>query len=247
MDNKQLSAFGLTEKESEVYLALLNSGPTNIYNVAKKTGINRIALPEVVESLVNKKMLTTSVKGKRKIYSAEPPELLRDFLKDKIALFDELLPMLKLQMSKGGIKPKMEYYEGIEGIERVFRDSYESKDKLLLGFSGIGNLTNQKQGLMNFWDKEYIPKRKKIGLKVKLIIPDDAKGKFYKSKDLVHFRESRLIPASQYNFECEFHVWDNVTAFISYTTDEEFALKITSKPIANTVKMIWRIVWNQAY
>jgi sugar-specific transcriptional regulator TrmB len=247
MQNKQLSAFGLTDKESQVYLALLDSGPANIYNLAKQTGVNRIALPEIVESLANNKLVSTNVKGKRKVYAAEPPEMIRNLLKDKLSLFEELLPALKQQMNKGEAKPKMEYYEGIEGIERVFRDSFASKDKVLLGFSGIGNLSNQKQGLMNFWDKEYIPKRKKLGLKAMLIIPDDAAGKAYKAKDKEHFRESRLVPASQYNFECEFHVWDNVTSFISYTTDEEFALKITSRPIANTIKMIWRIVWNQGY
>ncbi len=247
MQKSQLIPFGLTEKESEVYLALLNLGSANLYNVAQKTGINRITLPDVLDSLLSKKLIRVSIIGKRKFFVPEAPEVIKQLLKDKVTSFDSLLPQLLMEMNKGSVKPKMEYYEGVEGIKKVFRDSLSTKDKMMLGFSGIGALTSKSKTLLNFWEKEYIPKRKKIDFNVKLIIPDDEMGKYFKKMDKTHLRESRLLPASQYNFECEIHTYDDITAFISYTAGEEFALKIKSAPITNTLQMIWKIVWNQGY
>ena len=182
------------------------------------------------------------------MYQAETPEKIKLLLKDRLAMFDESLPELISLMNKNTNKPVIRYREGWEGIKDGFRDLLRAKESTILIFCGIGALTeHDNSALNNFWDKELIPKRKRFGKLVKAIFPDDAVGKMRHTNDAKELRESRLIPASQYPFECEIHMYDNTLACFSYNEKEKFVLQIESAPITNTMKLIWKIVWNAAY
>ena len=61
MESRDLEAFGLTEKESRVYLALLELGEAGIGEIAKKSAIKRTTLYDVVENL-KKSGLVGSIK-----------------------------------------------------------------------------------------------------------------------------------------------------------------------------------------
>lgn len=244
---KELKNIGLSDEEAAVYTAALELGPATVLEIARKTGLNRTTLYGVTERLTEKRLLVRSLAEKRTLYVAEPPEKLSLLLKERLSKLDELLPELLLLGRGRTFKPKVKYLEGLEGIKNVYRESLQSKEKTLLGFVGIERLTVKSNLLTHFWEKEYIPERKKRQLFGRLIVPDNAEGRAFKSKDAVSSRECRLVPASSYNFEGEIFMFENTVAFISYTEEEEFALLIESKAIAKTLKMIWQIVWNAGY
>lgn len=245
--NEELRNIGLEEDEAAVYAACLELGPASVLEMARKTKLNRTTLYGVVERLGEKQLITKSVTGKRILYVAEPPEKLALMLKNRLAKLDDLLPEL-LSLSRNGVyKPKIKYVEGIEGIKNVYRDSLLSKETTIVAFVGVERLTAKSQVLHGFWENEYRLGRKKNGVHGRVIIPDNAEGQAFKAKDATHDRESRLVPASTYNFEGEVLLYDNVVCFISYTQDEEFALTLESKAIAKTLKMIWQIVWTTGY
>ena len=247
MLDKELKKIGLKEKEAKVYLSLLELGPSSLTAIAQNLQMNRTSLYDVLAGLEEKQLLIVSVSGKRKVYAAETPEKLKILLKERLASINDLLPELLSITQKGKVKPTLKYLEGIEGIKSAFLDSLQAKSKTIIGFSGVEALTVENKALLRFWEKEYMPKRKKKGVKVQLIMPDSKMGKYMKENDERDLRESRLLPASSYDFSSEIYVWDDVLAFTSYSQGEEFALQIESKPIADTVRMIFRIVWNQAY
>ena len=243
-----LSQLGLTPMEAKVYLAILALGSASLSDIAAKGPFNRSSLYPVLESLSEKKFLFLSIKGKRTRYTAEAPEKIKLILKDKLSMLDEALPELLLIANKSAVKPKIRFREGYEGIKQAFIDSLHAKDSVLLAFCGADVLTSiRNKSLQTFWEKEYVPKRTKLGKSVQIIFPDNEVGKYMRGLDKSSSRESRFVPASQYPFECEIHVYDNTVAFISYNEKEEFALQVESPYIARTVKMIWRIVWNVAY
>ena len=244
---KELAHFGLSADEAKAYLASLELGPATILEISRKTGLNRTTLYAIVHQLVEKRFIATAPHGKRILFTAESPEKLEVFFKERLAMFSDVLPEL-ISLSKNGIvKPKMRYYDGLEGIKTIYRNSVKSIDPVLYSFCGIERLSTRSKELIVFWEKEYIPAREKSGHFGRLIIPDNAEGRAWKAKDAVSNRECRLVPASQYNFEGEVLLYDDTVAFISYTEDEEFALSLESKAIAKTLKMIWQIVWNAGY
>lgn len=244
---KELIKLGLNKREAQVYLALLELGTVGISQIAKKMNANRTTLYGALDGLVEKDLVRISILGKRKVYSAQSPKMIEDILKKRLSVAGELVPQLLSLENTGATKPTFRYLDGVEGIKTAFRDSLSAKNKTIVGFSGVEALTQKNKGLLRFWEKEYMPTRKKKNVLVKLVMPDGKMGKYMKKNDQRDLRESRLVPESSYDFKSEIYVWDDVVAFTSYSQGEEFALQIESQPIADTVRMIFQIVWNQAY
>jgi len=241
---KELQQYGLTDKEAEVYLALLELGSSSILQLSSKTKINRTTLYYTIENLLLKRFLSQSKQGKQTVYVAEHPETIKQLFKEKLKKFDTLLPELVTLMNKDAIKPVLKYYEGIEGVKEVYRASIQAQEDEIKAFTGIESLQVRDKALILFIQKEYIPGRKKHNKLAKLVLPDNELGVQMHKRDKQEFRESRLLPASTYNFECEIMCYDNVVSMISYHTHEVFAVSIESQTIANTMKMIWKLAWN---
>lgn len=242
-----LQEFGFEQEEVSTYLAALELGPTSLLDLSQKTGINRTTLYGVSKRLIDRGLLTLTVKGKRKLYVAESPERFSQVLEKRLTRFQDLLPELLSLSRKGTVKPKMKYLEGLEGIKAAYQDSLHSKEKVLYAFVGVERLAVKSRALHAFWEKEFIDGRKKAGVKGMLIIPDNEEGRAFKTRDVESFRESRMVPAPPYNFDGEILLFDDVVTFISYNEKDEFALSLQSSAIAKTLRMIWRIVWNAAY
>ena len=243
----ELKEIGLSGDEALVYTAGLELGPATVLEVARKTGLNRTTLYGVTSRLIEKRLLTKSVAGKRTIYVTEPPEKLTLLLKERLAKLNDLLPELISLGRQGVNKPRIKYHEGLEGIKNIYRDSLASKEKLVLAFVGVERLNVRSSALNDFWNNEYRMSRQHSGIKGRVIIPDDTAGRAFKAKDATSNRESRLVPAANYNFAGEVLMFDEVVCFISYSENEEFALSLESQSIAQTLRMIWQIVWSTGY
>lgn len=243
----ELTSLGLNKNEAKVYLALLELGSSSISELAKIAEINRTVAYSVIEQLLNKELVIESITGKKKTYSSEPPEKLKSLLKQKLKKLDEIYPELSLLLNQTKTKPVIKFFTGVEGIKRAYRLSLAAETNDLIGFTGFSVLTEASKAIDTFWKKEYIPQRKKLKKLARLIIPDNQVGKKYAAENKNHFRETKFVPSSTYDFELDLFMFDNTVIFISYTPKEEFALIINSESVAKTLKMIWQIVWTTGY
>jgi HTH-type transcriptional regulator, sugar sensing transcriptional regulator len=123
-----LSEYGLSKKESEVYLALLELGPSPARSVARRAGVNRGTAYDVVKKLVDLGLATYYRKGKQH-FAAEPPERLVDAIEEKQSKLQKLkvgitdkLPELKVLYQQQGGKPAIRVYEGTKGIKKILAD-----------------------------------------------------------------------------------------------------------------------------
>lgn len=247
MEINELLEVGLDEKEAAIYVAMLSLGSAGISLIARKSKQNRVTTYEVINRLIEKRLVILSFVGKKKVYTAESPDNLKLLIKQKLEKLDSILPELFALENKTTIKPKIRYYEGIDGIKRAYMASVNSIEDVIIGFVGAEQLTVRDDVLKTFWQTEYVPARRKNKKMGNIIVPDNAHGKELKLTQDENYRVVRLIPASQYNFEAEILAVDDVITLISYSKDEAFAISLQSKPMANTIKMIFKIVWNQAY
>lgn len=244
---EELVEVGLSADEAAVYAAALELGPATILELARKTGLNRTTLYGVTERLTAKRLMARSVDGKKTVYVAEPPEKLSLLLKQRLSKLDDLLPELVSLGRKSIFKPKIRYYEGIDGITSVYRDSLQSNERAVYAFVGVERLNIRSKELNAFWDGEYREGRIKNGVHGKVVVPDNPEGRAFKAKDTDSDRETRLVSGTHSNFEGEVLMYDDVVCFISYADDEVFALSLESRAIARTLRMIWQIVWNAGY
>ncbi len=243
MKSVDLSPFGLDENQSKIYLALIQTGPASILEIAQKTGVNRSMLYEIMDSLIALGLVYKSVRGKKIRFVAREPEVIQQLLAQKLQKFEALLPDLKALAEKNMSKPAVTFHEGINGIKQVYLGAIHSKEKKLYAFVGVESLLSKTKVLEIFWDEEFKKERQKRNVFGQLIVPDNAAGRKFQIKDNQNFRESKLVNAELYNFPAEVLMYDDVVAFISYTQHEEYAVEIKSPAIAETLKMIWKFMW----
>ena len=76
-----LQSFGFSEKETIVYVALLELGKGTVRQISSKAGINRTTSYDILGSLSNKGLVSVSGKEPKSEYAVEPPEAITTYLK----------------------------------------------------------------------------------------------------------------------------------------------------------------------
>lgn len=123
MFEKYLKDIGLSEKEAQIYLALLSFDKALIAEISEKAKVKRPTTYVILDSLLKKGLVSESNEGKKTYYMSEQPEKLEMFVDRQIHLLEEnkktldiVIPQLK-GLSRGqGEKPLVQFYEGKEGV-----------------------------------------------------------------------------------------------------------------------------------
>ncbi len=161
---------GLTQSETKTYFASFQLGPSSIQEIAKRAKLSRTAVYDAVSSLQKRGILSTAVRGKKTIYTAEDPERVIAHFKARIKEMEGQIDVLQsaqteLSLLGGGEKPTVRFYEGDEAIRVIFSDVAAS------GASVIREVTNldiiQKQVNKQILDKA---KRQLEGKKLDFLI-----------------------------------------------------------------------------
>lgn len=191
METKALETIGLTKNESRVYLTLLKIGTTATGKLLKESRLNSGKIYEILESLINKGLVSETLIGNIRHFTASSPEQLKYFLslKKKKLLTQEktvngLIPKLKKIQKSRLPEKRIVTYKGFRGIitaaEEALEDTKKGDEILSLGISDI-NAWSQK-----YWVKwERMRARKKITARYIL----SQKGTIYKdlkkAKDII--------------------------------------------------------------
>jgi len=125
---EQLQLAGLSEREARVYVTTLSLGSASVQEIAHTSQITRTTVYNVIESLLESGLLTSLERKERKMYSAEPPEVIVRMLKAKadellrrMEAVEDLLPELMALEKTIEHRPRMYMYEGREGIRQLSR------------------------------------------------------------------------------------------------------------------------------
>ncbi len=120
---KYLKEIGLSEKEAEVYLSLLEGDKYSILDLSKKTKINRTTIYPVIKSLSEKSLVSETTVNAKTFYQAESPDRLETFVESQKILLEEnskkikdIIPQLKGVRRGMGERPVVKYFEGREAI-----------------------------------------------------------------------------------------------------------------------------------
>ena len=137
-----LKSIGFDEKLSGVYLAALASGEVSITELARNAGLKRPTAYLVVEELQMLGMLSVTLQGKRKAYSAVHPHRLLELTRFRARRVEEVLPELVALHNAPKSKPKIQVFEGAEGVRALYRELYQSLNNKeeALWFARIGAL-----------------------------------------------------------------------------------------------------------
>ena len=129
-------------------------------------------------------------------------------------------------------KPKISFYEGLDGIEKTYEHTLSSKDTMK-SWASFGPM---HETLPDYF-KTYYDRRIKKGIHVQSINPDSPEARERHSNDKKELRESVLIPNEVCEWIPQIKMYDNFVNIVSW--QEKFAILIESQEIANALKAIF--------
>ncbi len=173
---KILEEFGLSEKETSVYVSLLHLGPSPARMVARNSGVNRGTAYDILRKLVSLGLASFYQKGKHH-FAAEPPEKLVDALEDKQTQLERLkvtitekIPELKSMFAQQGGRPTIRVYEGSKGVKKILEDILNTLKNLKHKEYYVYSASTLKERQMIYKDfPAFNDKRIENGINVKTI------------------------------------------------------------------------------
>jgi HTH-type transcriptional regulator, sugar sensing transcriptional regulator len=230
---------GLDGRKADVYLAVLELGSGTVIEIAKKAKIKRTTCYDILLNLVDMGYVSGTVKGKKRLFIGEDPEKIKKDLKRKEGLISEILPMLKSIHNIKGVKPKIRYYEGIEGLKEAYDDTLKYSGEILaFGSEDIYNVLGRS------FVEDYIKRRVRKNISVRAILPStEYLEKEIFVRDIVQLRACKPIAKGKYPFSIEIDIYGKQkVALIS--NKEQLAVIIESTEIFNTLKFIFNLCWD---
>jgi sugar-specific transcriptional regulator TrmB len=234
-----LEQIGLTSHEASVYLAALELGSGTTIQIAKKANIKRTTCYDILLDLKIKGLIFESTKEKRRLFIAEDPEKLKKDLERKEAVFLEALPQFRSLYNISGVKPKIRFYEGVEGIKEVYMDTLKySGGFYAFGSEDIVKIVEQE------WMNAFIKKRVKKGVSVRAILPKtNYVREILRENDQKELRSTKLIDKNKYPFSIEIDIYGHSKISL-ISAKENLAVIIESSEIYNTLKLIFEALWD---
>ena len=237
-----LEELGLSEAEARVYLALLETGSTTTGPVIKISGLHRATAYQILQRLMQKGLVSSVIKGKKRHFEAANPERLLDVLKERQERLAQALPSLRASYRESKEKQEVTVYAGTRGIRSVLDRMLEE----LTGGGeycdfGVSGLFRQVMGAYwDYWQKQ--KKRRKI------------KSYVIFNEGLVR-REPQLL--KDYSGECRFHpskyssitdtmVYNDTTVLFIWTGKPPIAVVIKNRDNAKSYRNQFDLMWKNA-
>lgn len=242
-----LQKLGLTPKEAALYIAALQIGEASpVSTIAKKAQINRTTAYDILEILVQKGLIISTQQKKYRYYAVLPPEKLVEYLKGESRKFAHMaqeataiLPELQTVYRPPTGRPRIYFYEGDEGLTRVYEETLQSKGEILAYASDQIN-----QETMPWYFPQYYKRRAAKGIPIRGIFPDAPKNRERHALDKEELRRSLVIPKSKIDFTPEINFFDNKMMIADW--EDKLGIIIESEKIVKVFKQTFELAWEAA-
>jgi sugar-specific transcriptional regulator TrmB len=239
METKYLKDIGLSDSEINVYMGLLKHGESLASDLAKNTGLNRTLTYTLLDRLIQKGLVSYVIKDNTKYFISTHPEKLIDFLKEKEANIQKLIPELLKVEHVDKKTHSVELYDGKEGLKTVLNEVIRSKAPEFIDMtSGMTTIV-----LPQFWMDQWNLRRSKAIKKTRFLYNDTAIG-LKRAKEVSVFQrtEVRLLPKGLCS-PSHIYVWGNNVGITLWEKEYPFAIAIHSKEVAARFKEFFEWFW----
>lgn len=245
----ELKKLGLTDKEACVYLACLQLGPSPVQPIARKAKVVRATTYVVLDTLMNRGLVTKYKEGKKTLFSAEPPRQLtrllekeQENLQEKQRELDGLLPELQILMKASGGQPTVRYFSGREGLRAIRQEiiMYSKPGHTIYNFTPVEHVNAvfpQENDL-------FIQQRAAKGVKSKTLFSTRSP----KLRDLVLARarvrlsEARYLPPEFFPYTSGLTIFEDRIAIGTFS-GKYMGVIIESEPMAQMMHALFEVAW----
>jgi sugar-specific transcriptional regulator TrmB len=235
----QLKKLGFSENEARIYLATLELGEASVARIAQKARMKRTTVYGLMESLRERGLIKVIRNGNKTFYRAEDPRKLEEITAESARIAQSILPSLLAVANFIDQKPKMLYFEGIEGIKDLYRETLKYPRSRIHAWLSEGSF--QSEG--DWFDDAYRPKRKELKIFTQAILPETASTRAYHKHDQPDFHLTRLDSSGTLSIESDILIFGTHSiAILSW--EEMTGVLIESKKIHDTLRSIFSVHWD---
>lgn len=144
---------GLSDRESATYLDLLSHPYSSLSEISQRTGLHRPVLYALLPAMKERNLVFTKTKGKRVLYHASEPSVIRDSLKETEAKVESILPDLQNVFDSQGDNIKILHFHGLDGIRKIYEDLARllPADGEYFAYTGKNELADNRFFTPEFW------------------------------------------------------------------------------------------------
>lgn len=238
---KVLSEVGFTDKEAQVYLALLTLNSGTVQQIAKASALKRPIIYVVLEGLIKRGYASELPDKKTQTFQVVPASVVLKRLQSNVANFTQYIPIFRTLGNRGGLKPKITYIDTKDGIQNIFEEINHDPVPLLI--TSYARIDKHFPGLVNRWINNC-----RKGLYKKLrgmhIIPDSEKDFPYVGEFLKVNQKVRASSALE-NTKMDISIYGNKVS-ISSLGERLFAVVIESQDIVDSLRPVFSVMWNES-
>lgn len=254
---KELQSIGLGSKAAAIYVALLELGVAFPSKIAEKTKLNRTTVYHILTDLAIKGLVTEQERKKKICYQIEKPFRLANFAKSQITLAEEraervkkLLPEIEGLYSLTPHRPKVSFFEGLEGVMNAYEDHVSGTESYeMVAYSNVEQLMKL---LPESFVKRYIKRKETLGITTRAIFPNTPfiskyNSEIYQGIKPKIYVKSRTIPPEMFPYEVEINMYEkNKVSIINFRAETLVGVIIEDAMIAQTMRMVFELAWKGA-
>lgn len=231
---------GLKIQEAQVYLACLEIGQATASQIADVSGVQRTFVYNILEDLREQGLISSVATAGVNKFSALSAEKFRALQRAKLKKFDAILPeIMALEKTVGG-RPRVQFFEGVEGIKATFEDTLKTLkrgDEILAYVTAEGFYQHEWS-----YAKDYIKRRVERQISGRGILEGTKEVRIFTKPAKEELRTYRLVPPDKFPFSNEINIYGNKVAIMSLVGDP-ISVIIESESVANTQRSIFELAW----
>ena len=240
---------GFSEKEVKVYRVLLEKGESGAGDIIKKSGLKRGITYAVLYNLSDKGLVRTYEKHGKTYFQVESPLRIMEMVekkKQELSAIEinmkQVVPQLVSQYKLALGKPTIQYFEGEEGLLKVFDDIYAPKEDIVYGMADLDNIDNV---FPKHIDKQLVPDRIKNKVTAYSFFPKSSLSEELHNNDEKQLRKSVLVDREKYPMPAEIDIYQDKIAMMSFTKGEFIGLLIENKDFAQTLRTLFKLAFDK--
>jgi len=239
---KLLMQSGLSEKESAVYLASLEQGPTTVLKLARETGLKRATVYSVVDALVGQGLMRIDEVGLKRKFVAEDPSRLKAVAEKTLAAATGVVPDLQALYHKTGKDKLIKTYEGKAALVQVMHQLMDQARHgdyryMIGGAVGWRDVDPYEQEKFFTW-------RERIKLDAKLLFPDSDRAALHQQHAQRFRQEVKTLP-KELELKSDITITPHMVV-VEKITAPESAIVIEDADIIETYRALFLFMWNAA-
>lgn len=237
-----LQEYGFSDKEAKIYITCLELWSGLNSTIARRAEINRWTAYSILEDFKRKWIASITLKNKLKYFSVISPETLLQKEEERYEKIKSILPELLTITEKFSNRPKMQFFEWLEWLKKLFEEVLNTCKKTAsphLSFVGTGKIDTR---LRAWLESDFKKMRQKMKVPTKVI------QSRWKDADeyLDYHRENYsyiIIPEKIFKLSNKIIMYGkNKVAIIMYDTQEMAGITMESQTLYDGLTSIFNLI-----